>query len=69
MSPVNESVKKQVLKSAEKLTRSSLDELVALAKVYAHETDSPIDDGVVQAVEMLRKVYLDGLVDKISDEV
>ena len=57
-----------MLKSAEKLTEASLDEIVALAEVFAADTASTVDDGVVSGVKMLRAAFLDGLVDKIDGE-
>lgn len=64
----SESVKKQLLKSAEKLTESALEELLAIAKVYAADTASPVDDTVVAAVEMLKNSFIDDLVDGIDGD-
>mgnify|MGYP000158359984 CR=1 FL=1 len=65
---MSEAVKKQLLKSAEKLTEVSLNELVAVAEVYAADTASPVDDGVVSAVKMLKSAFLDDLVNKIDGD-
>ena len=64
---MDEKVKEQLLKSAEKMTETALDEVIAIAEVYAANTASPIDDGVVNGIKMLKKAFLDDLVNKICD--
>ena len=64
----SEALKKQLMKSAEVLSEAALDQLVEVAKVYAAESASPVDDTVVAAVEMLKKSFLDDLLDKIDGE-
>lgn len=64
----SEAVKKQLMKSAEKVTEAALDEVLEVAKVYAADTESAVDDTVVSAVEMLKKSFLDDLIDKIDGE-
>ena len=64
---MDEKVKEQLLASAEKMTEVSLDEAIKVAKVYAASTEhTQIDDSVVQGLEMLKKAFLDDLVNKIS---
>jgi len=64
----SEALKKQLMKSAEVLSEAALDQLVEVAKVYAADTASPVDDTIVAAVEMLKKSFLDDLLDKIDGE-
>ena len=64
---MSEASKAQLLKSAERLTEVALDEAVAIAEVLAADSASPIDDGVVSAVKLLKASFLDSLVNKISD--
>ena len=64
----SEELKKQLLKSAEVLTESALDQLVEIARVYAASTESTVDDTVVAAVQMLKKSFIEDLLDKIDGE-
>lgn len=64
----SEALKKQLKVSSEKMVEAALDEAVALAKVYAADSESVIDDQVVSAIELLKKSFLDDLVDKIDGE-
>jgi len=64
----SEELKKQLLKSAEVLTESALDQLVEIARVYAASTESTVDYTVVAAVQMLKKSFIEDLVDKIDGE-
>lgn len=61
-------LKKQVLKSAEKMAEAAFDEVVKIAEVYAASTESAIDDSVVSGVKMLKEAFLDDLLDKIDGE-
>jgi hypothetical protein len=65
MSP---NVKSQLLKSAEKLTESALNEVVSIAEVFAADSANPIDDTVVNAVKLLKQTFLDSLVNKIDED-
>lgn len=66
---MDEAVKKQLMKSAEKMTQTALDEVIAIAEVYAKSTThNEIDDKIVDAVKLLKKAFLDDLVDKIHVE-
>lgn len=65
---MNENVKAQLLKSAEVMTETALDEALKVAEVLAEESSSPVDDGVVDAVKMLKSAFLDSLVDKIDGQ-
>lgn len=63
---MDEKLKQQLLDSAENLTKVSLDEVIKIAEVFAANTASPVDDGIVSAVKMLKVAFLDGLIDKID---
>jgi len=64
----SEALKVQLKKSAEVLTETALSEVVKLAEVYAADSESTVDDSIVDGVKMLKKAFLDDLVDKISDQ-
>ena len=61
-------MKKQALRSAERLAEVAFTEVLVLAKVYAQSTESTIDDSIVSAVELLKSAFLDDLLDKIDGE-
>lgn len=65
---MSELVKKQLLKSAEKLTELALSEGVALAEVLAADKNSAVGAGIVSAVKMLKSAFVDELVNKIDGE-
>ena len=65
MTPV---VKKQLLKSAEKMTETALNEVVAIAEVFSADSESTVDDNIVNAVKMLKAAFLDSLVNKIDED-
>ena len=69
MSEVQESaLKKQIMKSAEKMAEAAFDEIIAIAEAYAKDSASPIDDSVVSAVKLVKESFLDDLIDKIDGE-
>lgn len=61
-------LKKQVMRSAEKMAESAFEEVLKIAEVYAASTESVIDDSVVSGVKMLKEAFLDDLLDKIDGE-
>ena len=64
---MNEELKKQLMKSAEKMVETSFTEIIEIAKFYAGSTESEIDDKIVDGIELVKKAFLDSLIDKISD--
>lgn len=69
MSEVQESaLKKQIMKSAEKMAEAAFDEIIKIAEAYASDSASPIDDSVVAAVKLVKESFLDDLIDKIDGE-
>lgn len=61
-------VKKQLLRSAEKMTETALNEVVSIAEVFSADSASTVDDNIVNAVKMLKAAFLDSLVDKIDED-
>lgn len=61
-------LKKQTLKSAEKLAELAFEEVLNIAQAYAASTESTIDNSVVDAVRLLKSAFLDDLLDKIDGE-
>jgi len=63
---MDEKLKAQLLDSAENLTKAALEEVIKIAEVLSVNTASPVDDGIVSAVKMLKVAFLDSLIDKID---
>lgn len=61
-------LKKQSLKSAERLAEVAFEEVLNIAEAYAESTESEIDNSIVDAVRLLKSAFLDDLVNKIDGE-
>lgn len=61
-------VKKQAIKSAEKLVELAFDEVVAIAEVYVASSESTLDNSLLEGLKLLKSSFLDDLVDKIDGE-
>jgi len=64
--PLSENTKTALLEAGEEITKVSLSQSVLVAKAFAADSESVVDDQVVAGVEMLQKAFLDQLVDKIN---
>lgn len=65
---MSEIVKKQLLRSLEKLAETLLSETIEIAEVLAADKNSLVGSGVVSAVRMLKTAFLDELLNKIDGE-
>lgn len=63
---MEENLKAAVLEAGEELAKLGLKQAVAIAKVYAANSESSVDDTIVAAVEMLEKSFLADLLEKIN---
>jgi len=63
---MNEPVKTALLEAAEETTKVALDQSLKVAKAYAADSASPIDDSVVAGLEMLINAFVKDLADKIN---
>jgi len=63
---MDESVKTVILEAAEETTKTSLNQLILVAKALSASTDPAWDDAAVVMLENLKVLMLDSLVEKIN---
>ena len=62
----DETKKAALLEALEEVTKVSLKQVLAIAKVYAADSASMVDDTVVNSVQLLHDAVLADLVEKIN---
>lgn len=58
--------KTALLEAAEETTKVALEQAINVAKAFAADSESEVDDTVVSGVEMLYNAFLKELTDKIN---
>ena len=64
---MDEKIKKLLLKKAEEHLMVAIDDVIEIAQVYVDDTESTIDDTVLEGVKLMKGLIKD-MVDKIHVE-